>query len=124
MTPRSREKLVQVLQDLWRKLGQFSVIGHQRVGCQDRRAARIGHDRKPRTLGAGLFAEHFRHIEKVCDIVHPQNARAAESCVQHFVAARERTGVRCRSPRGRLRPASLNHDNRLGERDFTRCRHE
>ena len=37
MTPVGREKLIQALQALWGKLSQFSAIGHQRVGGQDRR---------------------------------------------------------------------------------------
>ncbi len=124
MTPVGREELVQAPQTLWRKLGQFSTIGHQRVRGQNRRAARIGQDRKPRALGAGLSAEHFGHIEKIRDIVHPQNSRPAEGRVQHFVAARECAGVRGGSPRGLLRSTGLDHDDRLGECDFTRCGQE
>ena len=62
------------LQRLGRKLRQFATIGHQRVGGQDCRPARIGQDGKPRTLGARLSAEHFRHIEKIGDIVDAQNS--------------------------------------------------
>src|SRR5208282_38315 len=98
MTPVGREKLIQALQDLWGKLGQFSATCHQGVRGQDTRPARIGENGKPRTLGARLPAEYLRHIEKVRDTVYAQNPRAAEGCVQHFVAASERAGMRGCSP--------------------------
>ena len=93
VTPVGGEELIQAAQAFRGKLSQFSAIRHQRVGGQDCRPASIGQDRKPRTLGAGLPAEHFRHIEKVRDIVDPQNSRAAKGRVQNFIAARERPGV-------------------------------
>src|SRR5208282_2887714 len=90
MTPVGGQELIEPPQALRGKLGQFSVIRHQRIGGYDSRSARVGHDGKPWPPRAGLFAENLRHVEKVGDIVDAQHARAAESCFQHLVAASER----------------------------------
>src|SRR5215207_3799148 len=66
-----------------------------------------------------LFREDFRHVEHVGDAVYTQHTTAAKSGVQHFVAARERAGVRGGGLRGGGGASGLNNDNRLAECDFT-----
>jgi hypothetical protein len=74
MTPVGREKLIEAVHALGRKLGQFAAAGHQRVGGQDGGTAGVGQNGKPWTSGTRLPAEHFRHIEEIGDIVNAQNS--------------------------------------------------
>ena len=96
VTPVGREEFIQAFENFRGKLRKFSAVRYQRVGGQYTRSASIGQDGEPRAFGAGLPAEHFRHVEQVGDGVDPKNSRAAEGCVQHLVTARERPGVRGR----------------------------
>ncbi len=51
------------------------------------RTARVRDDRQARAARPRLLAQGLRHIKKVGEILHAQNAAAAEGCVQHIVAS-------------------------------------
>jgi hypothetical protein len=42
---------------------------------------------------ARLFAEHLRHVKKICDILNAQHATAAECGFENVIAASERSRV-------------------------------
>src|SRR6185436_13277719 len=50
---------------------------------------------------------------------YPQHARAPERCLEHVVASGKSSRMRTGRPGGGVCSTHLEHDDRLGERDFS-----
>ena len=92
----------------------------QHVGGNDARTAGVGDDSEARAFRARLFAENFRHVEQFGNRLHAQDADTLERRLQHFIAARERTGVGRGGFRGGFRATGLDDDDWFGQGDFAR----
>ena len=67
-----------------------------------------------------MLAQHFRHVEQLFDGIHSEDTGAAESGVEHFIAAGERTGVRSSGFRSGFGVADFDDDDGFRKRDFAR----
>ena len=96
------------------RAGKFAAAAQQCIRGQHAGSAGVGHNRQARASRTGLLAEHVRHFEQLGNAVDAQNAAAAESRVQNFVAAGQRAGMRSGGFGGGFRPARLDDDDGLG----------
>ena len=121
VTPMGGKKSVESLQSVLREHGQLSAGGHERIGSQDSRSARIRDDAKPRAARTRLLAQRFGHVKEVSDVLHAQHTATAEGGFENVVASGQRAGVGRGSAGSGLGTSSLNYDDRLAESNLASC---
>src|SRR4030095_12053595 len=90
---------------------QLSAGTYEHVRRQCARAARISYNGQERAARSWLFAEHFRGVEQLFNVILTQYAHAPKGRVNDSIAARERTRVRSSRLRCRISvPDFDNHD--------------
>ena len=88
--------------------------------CERAGTAGVGDDSQSRAAGAGLFGEHFSHVEQLADGFHAQHADAAKSGIEHFIAAGEGAGVGGGGFGGGVGATDFDDNDGLGQRHFAR----
>ncbi len=95
------------------ELRHLEARARARVGGEDARAARVGHDRDAATGRERLVREDHRGREQLVEGVDPDHAGLTEQRVDRDVGRGERGGVRRRGPAPGRGPAALHRDDRL-----------
>ena len=118
MAPGGGQELVECLHGFGGRLGQFAAAADEHVGGEHAGAAGIGEDGQARALRAGLFGEHFGHVEQFGDGLDAQHADAPEGGLENFIAAGERAGMGGGGFGGGFGAADFDDNDGLGEGDF------
>ncbi len=117
VTPVRGQRRVQKAHGLLGKVSEATAVLDERVGGHDAEPAGVGDDRDVRSGRQTLGVEHLGGVEEVGDLVHAQDAHAAEGCLVDLVVAGHRSRVRERGlGTGRV-PARLEDDDRLAARE-------
>ena len=111
MAPLQRQDGVEGPYGFLRQFGQLASARNQRVGGQHPGPASISQDAQTFAARPRLLRQNVRHKEDVGYAVNAKHAAAAESSIQDFVAAGQRSGMRGRGLGGGGSAPGLDHDH-------------
>ncbi len=112
-----RQELAQLGLELLRERVDPQTGGLERVGAQDRRAARVRDHGGPAARGEGLVDQRPGDAEHLLQRVGPDDPRLTEQRVHRGLRRRERRGVRAGRPTARLGAPRLHDHDRLPAAD-------